>query len=237
MEDLLDLKINGIPYPMVYVEPGAFRMGTDRNYVDIKFKEGYYIGMYLVTQALWKSIMGNNPSYFKLGNHPVEGVYKDDICKRNGFLEILNAKDEARRLNIQDGLQFKLPSEAQWEYAARGGRESQSFLYAGSNKLKEVGWYRNNSSRQTQPIGLKHPNELGLYDMCGNVDEWCADYWHNRLGDAPSNGDAWYENGDEFQGVRRGGSCEDDDSYGPISDRIRPDTLIHFNIGFRLARY
>ena len=249
MTDLLDLKINEVSYPMVYVKPGAFRMGEDDNFVDIKFKKGYYIGKYLVTQRLWTSIMGNNPSRFQFENHPVETILWDDICQKDGFLEQLNASPQGKQLYRNDGLQFRLPSEAQWEYAARGGAKSNGFLYSGSQKLKEVGWYYKNSSRQTKPIGLKLPNELDLYDMSGNVREWCADHWHGNLNDTPKDGSAWlakktgffrrvFSGDDATRRVVRGGSWVIDDDYCRVSYRLRFITVDwDYYIGFRVARY
>lgn len=117
----------------------------------------YYIGKYPVTQGLWKSVMGedHNPAYYRGDKRPVESVSWHDA---QAFIQ---------KLNALSGKTYDLPTEAQWEYAARGGRRSRGYRYAGSNKLKEVGWYYNNSHRETKDVGLKYPNELGLYDMSG----------------------------------------------------------------------
>ena len=109
-------------------------------------------------------------------------------------------------LSEKEGQPYRLPSEAEWEYVARGGVKSKGFLYAGGHKLKEVGWYSKNSHGQTKPVGLKQPNELGLYDMSGNVREWCADHWHENYNGAPTDGSAWVTGGDASRRVVRGGS-------------------------------
>jgi len=127
----------------------------------------FKMGKYPVTQALWKAVMGqdNNPSYFPGDNRPVEWVSWNDAQQ---FIE---------KLNQQTGENYRLPTEAEWEYAARGGQKSRMYKYAGSNHLEEVGWFDENSHFETKPVGLKDPNELGLYDMSGNVDEWCLDWY------------------------------------------------------------
>ena len=128
------------------------------------FGGGFYIGKYPVTQAQWKTVMQNNPSNFKADNLPVESVSWNDCTT---FIEKLNKRTDVT---------FRLPKEAEWEYAARGGNKTNNYTYSGSNNLEKVGWSGSNSISRTHPVGEKNPNELGIYDMSGNVWEWCEDY-------------------------------------------------------------
>jgi formylglycine-generating enzyme required for sulfatase activity len=125
----------------------------------------YYIGVTEVTQALWQAVMGNNPSYYKGDNRPVESVSWNDC------------QEFIKKLNSLTGRTFRLPTEAEWEYAARGGNRSKGYKYSGSNKLSEVAWYTDNSRAITHQVAGKIPNELGLYDMSGNIWELCNDLW------------------------------------------------------------
>jgi len=162
-----------IEIEMVFVQGGTFQMGQE----EVAFPvhqvtlSSYYIGKYAVTQEQWVAVMGNNPSVFQNGdNYPVENVSWDEV---QIFISNLNA---------QTGKKYRLPTEAEWEYAARGGNQSQGYIYSGSNNIDDVAWYRENSNESTHPVGVKAPNELGLYDMSGNVWEWCSDW----LGKYPS---------------------------------------------------
>ncbi|MGM9839245.1 MAG: formylglycine-generating enzyme family protein [Sodaliphilus sp.] len=166
---------NGVSFEMVRVEGGTFTMGaTAEQGSDAYFFEkpthqvtlsSYSIGKTEVTQELWQAVMGSNPSNFKGSNLPVELVTWED-CQT--FI---------RKLNVLTGKNFRLPTEAEWEYAARGGDKSRGYKYSGSNTLSNVAWYDDNSSSTTHPVATKAPNELGIYDMSGNVWEWCSDWY------------------------------------------------------------
>ena len=179
------LTVNGIKYSMVWVEGGTFRMGatseqgsdaeSDEKPVHSVTLSGYYIGKTEVTQALWKVVMGSNPSSCKGDNLPVEQVSWNDCQK---FI---------RKLNSLTGQNFRLPTEAEWEFACRGGNNSRGYKYSGSNYIDNVAWYDGNSGDKTHPVGTKAPNELGIYDMTGNVWEWCADWYGDYSSGAQTN--------------------------------------------------
>ncbi|GHT42961.1 hypothetical protein AGMMS49965_15660 [Bacteroidia bacterium] len=139
---------------------------TTLNGIEV-FISSFQIGKYEVTQKQWQDVMGSNPSYFKGDNLPVETVSHDDI---QTFLT---------KLNAQTGKNYRLPTEAEWEYAAKGGQSTHNYEYSGSNTLDDVAWYRDNSSIKTHIVGTKAANELGIYDMSGNVCEWCSDWYGN----------------------------------------------------------
>lgn len=168
------LTVNGIKYNMVWVDGGTFRMGatseqgseiSDEKPVHSVTLSGYYIGKTEVTQALWQAVMGSNPSYFEGDDLPVEQVSWDDC------------QEFIRKLNSLTGQNLRLPTEAEWEFACRGGNNSRGYKYSGSNYIDNVAWYDGNSGDKTHPVATKSPNELGIYDMSGNVWEWCADWY------------------------------------------------------------
>ena len=222
--------VNGVSFTMVRVAGGTFRMGAtseqrnpehDEKPVHSVTLSSYSIGETEVTQALWKAVMGSNPSRFKGDNLPVEQVSWND-CQT--FIS---------KLNALTGRSFRLPTEAEWEFAARGGNESRGYQYSGSNNLGSVAWYRDNSGSKTHPVATKSANELGLYDMSGNVWEWCQDRYGsyscisqtNPIG--PSSGSLR---------VFRGGSCNFRarhcrvayrNGYGPSRS--------YYDLGLRLA--
>ena len=171
----LVVKVNDtLSINMMCVEGGTFMMGAmegdtqahanEKPAHEVTLTYDYYIGQTEVTQALWKAVMGNNPSTMIGDDLPVNNVLWEEA---DAFV---------KRLSQMTGYTFHLPTEAEWEFAARGGNKSQGYLYAGSNNIQEVAWYGSNSGNTTQPVGTKQPNELGIYDMSGNVIEWCSDW-------------------------------------------------------------
>ena len=194
---------NGINIEMVKVEAGSFNMGATPEMVNpwedekpvhrVTLTNDYYIGKYEVTQALWQAVMGKNPSWFKGNDLPVEQVSWNDC------------QDFISKLNAMTGKRFRLPTEAEWEYAARGGKKSRSYQYSGSNTLGDVAWYSDNSGSKTHAVGTKQPNELGIYDMAGNVDEWCQD-WYVSYSSSPQTNPTGAASGSDR--VSRGGSWD-----------------------------
>ena len=182
-----NFNVNGIEFKMVSVAGGTFNMGSeDVKALDIEklvqsvTLSDYYIGETEVTQELWEAVMGSNPSYFKGDKNPVEDVSYNDCV---GFINKLNTLLAGQ---LPDGRKFRLPTEAQWEFAARGGNKGKNnnHKYSGSNSIDDVAWYWDNSSVKTHPVKQKQPNELGLYDMSGNVYEWCSD-WGGSYSSSP----------------------------------------------------
>ena len=184
-EEVFD--VNGVKFKMVNVKGGTFTMGASNEDSDAFPWEkpshqvtlsSYSIGQTEVTQALWLAVMGSNPSGFTNDGNlqkPVEKVSWDEC------------QEFITKLNQMTGKTFRLPTEAEWEYAARGGNKSMSYKFAGSNTADDVAWYKDNSSSTTHTIASKTPNELGLYDMSGNVWEWCYDWYEEYANDAQTN--------------------------------------------------
>lgn len=189
----------------------------------VTIKNPFYMGKSPVTQKQWKNIMGNNPSHFKGGDRPVEMVSWKEAQK---FVKKLNA--------IENTDKYRLPSEAEWEYACKAGTQTRYFFGGDESKLKECAWYAENSGRKTHPIGQKKPNSWGLYDMHGNVWEWVQDKWHDNS--TPSNGSIW-EDGDGSFRVSRGGSwyCDPDSCRSAARFSRAPESRFA-NLGFRLVR-
>ena len=232
--------VNGVSFTMIGVRHGSFVMGgTEEQGSDVTSSEipthhvtltqDFSIGQTEVTQALWAAVMGSNPSYFTPTNsydlnlqRPVEQVSWDD-CQT--FIA---------KLNELTGQQFRLPTEAEWEYAARGGVRSQGFKYAGSDHLDDVAWYNANSNSIPQTVGTKTPNELGLYDMSGNVYEWVEDWYagypsEDQVDPLCTEGSIPYR-------VTRGGSVGGTPKYSRVSYRgVSQPESSNLILGLRLA--
>ena len=225
---------------MVLVEGGTYMMGNpDRDKNDEYAKDVphevtlsfFYICKYEVTEALWTAVMGSNPSDHKSGdNYPVEQVNWYDC------------QDFVEKLSELTGRHFRLPTEAEWEYAARGGQRSRGYRYSGSYNLDEIGWHVGNAHHYKREVGTKKPNELGLYDMTGNVSEWCQDkldieYYHHSPSINPQGPDrSTYKDNHCF----RGGSFCDDDKYDELKVYTRniggmPPEEKYGHLGLRLA--
>jgi len=180
-----------------FVPAGSFQMGSDKGSSSelpvhkVTFAHGFYMGRYEVTQAQWQKVMGSNPSSVTdCGeNCPVDSVMWNDAQE---FVKKLNAAN--------DGYTYRLPSEAEWEYACRAGTTGD---YAG--ELNSMGWYHDNSNDKPHPVGQKQPNAWGLYDMHGNAEEWAMDYFHDNYNGAPADGSAWLDGGEQKYRVVRGG--------------------------------
>ena len=214
---------------MVFVQGGSFMMGaTPEQGSDIEKPahrvnvSDFYIGKYQVTQAQWKAVMGNNPSRFKGEELPVEQVSWNVV-------QVFISK-----LNALTGKEYRLPTEAEWEFAARGGNKTKGYKYSGSNIVENVAWYWDNSGKQTHPVGTKSPNELYIYDLSGNVLEWCSD----RYGEYSSNAQTNPQGPNSGSArVFRGGSCVGYARSARISvrDGNWPGDS-SYNLSFRLAR-
>lgn len=175
-------RVKDVELTMIAVEGGLFEMGGAKDGSDSKpihevVLNNYAIGQTQVTQELWEAVMGSNPSKWKGLKLPVDGISWDDCQLFIG------------RLNELTDLQFRLPVVAEWEYAARGGKKSKGYRYSGSDNIDEVAWYWNNSNRQTHVVATKVPNELDIYDMSGNVWEWCQDRYEGEQDSLDNNKD------------------------------------------------
>ena len=228
------IPVNGVDLNMVWVEGGTFKMGSNDGYDDEQpvhdvTLDGYWIAETEVTQALWKAVMGEDKGwsndYGKGPNYPAYYVSYNDAVD---FCEKLNEKTDYK-------YNFRLPTEAEWEYAARGGKKSNGYKYSGSNNIDDVAWYEDNSGRVAHSVKSKKCNELGLYDMSGNVWEWCSDwysssYYHN----SPSKNPTGPSSGDYR--VLRGGSWYLNESLCRVAFRGRDTPSYRSNFyGFRVV--
>lgn len=230
--DIETINVNGVKFQMVKIQGGTFQMGaTSEQGNDISINEkpihsvtlsDYHIGQTQVTQELWQAVMGSNPSEFKGDSQcPVENVSWNDCME---FIA---------KLNRLTGKNFRLPTEAEWEYAARGGSKSRGYKYSGNNNPDLVAWYDGNSINKTHPVAQKQANELGLYDMSGNVWEWCSDWYGEYINEVQTNPTGPITGTDY---VQRGGSWENG-SIGVRVSRRSPGTpaLRGCYYGLRLA--
>jgi formylglycine-generating enzyme len=232
-----------LAFNLIFIKSGTFKMGSERHSdekpIHAVTLSDYWIGEVPVTQALWAHVMQDtdmaDPSNFKGDNRPVERVSWENI--NNEFLPRLNQMTKGLRPKDSE---YRLPTEAQWEYAARGGEywKEHPFEYSGSDKINEVAWYDENSHRETKPVGLKTPNLLGLYDMSGNVWEWCEDQWHSDYNGAPIDGSAWVDKEGGSDRVMRGGSWFDYSEFcRPSIRHTDPPPDSDSFIGFRLVLF
>ncbi|MBR5784614.1 MAG: formylglycine-generating enzyme family protein [Bacteroidales bacterium] len=223
--------VDGILFNMIPVQGGTFTIGCTKEQSDecwdIEKPEhkviitGYYLAETEVTQELWEAVMGNNPSTFKGSKRPVENISWDD------------AQEFIKRLNKKTGRKFRLPTEAEWEFAARGGNLTKRNKYCGSNNLDDVAWYDENAEAQTHEVKTKQPNELGFYDMSGNVWEWCNDWFTVYTVHSETNPQGVPKG---FRRILRGGCWNSYSSFCRVSHR---DSYIpsanDYGSGLRLA--
>lgn len=230
-QSVMTIPVGNVSFRMIRVDGGTFTMGgTSEQGSDAYSSEkpthsvtlsSYYIGETEVTQELWQEVMGSNPSNFKGSRRPVECVSWEDC------------QDFIRRLNQRTGKNFRLPTEAEWEYAARGGRKSYGSKYAGGSNVDDVAWYTSNSGSSTHPVATKRANELGLYDMSGNVWEWCQDWYGNYSSSSQTNPQGPSSGSDR---VSRGGNWYDNSRFCRVSFRLSSTPSIRdINLGLRLA--
>lgn len=238
MEDrYMTFTANGVSFKMILVAPGTFQMGksADNNDVtpvhSVTISQKFYIGETEVTQALWKAVTGYSPtsdgsswsSSYGLGdNYPAYYISYSDV---QSFIT---------KLNAATGQAFRMPTEAEWEYAAKGGNKSKGYTYSGSDTIGDVAWYTDNSSSKTHAVATKHPNELGIYDMSGNVCEWCQDWYGSYSSSAqtnpqgPSSGSLRVLRGGSWD-LNAGGFCRS--AYRGNND----PTHRYYALGLRLA--
>jgi formylglycine-generating enzyme required for sulfatase activity len=196
------ITVNGVSFVMVKVEAGTFIMGATPEMQDssenqkpvhqVTITKDFYIGKTEVTNALWVAVMGYNPSNVNGDNKPVDYVTWN------------NCQEFIEKLNACSGMKFRLPTEAEWEFAARGGNKSRHYRYSGSNNIDNVAWYCDNSGDTTHDVATKQPNELGIYDMSGNMAEWCQD-WYGSYSSSPQTDPAGPDHGERR--VSRGGDA------------------------------
>ena len=234
----------GAQLEMIAIQGGTFLMGAPKMEPDSYYEEQpqhavtippFYMGKYLVTQAQWQAVMGNNPAKFKSVHHPVETVSWNEAQE---CIKKLNALAQTIETHGHASLQFRLPTEAEWEYACRAGTQTAYSFGNDPSLLSEYAWYRGNSDNETHPVGQKKPNNFGLHDMLGNVWEWCADTWHEsyRGKGVPTDGSEWKHSGAQKKKALRGGSWVNPQHCCRCAYRINSyPNYTGDDIGFRLA--
>ena len=231
-----------VPLELLWIPPGTFLMGSpddeqdsladERPQHEVTISEGFWMGKYQITQEQWEVIMGENPSsnHFKGESRPMENVSWYDITELGGYLHYLNT--------IYPEYTFRLPSEAEWEYAYRAGTTTR--FYWGDDpdyiEIDDYAWYGDNASEMTHDVGIKLPNAWGLYDMAGNVWEWCEDDWHDNYRGAPNDGSARVDHQRSQQRVLRGGTWLAHPEYCRAATRYSSNSDSIFSlIGFRIV--
>lgn len=235
-DNSVEFNVNGVTFKMIRVEGGTFTMGAtpeqggeaenDEKPAHEVTLSPYFIGQTEVTQELWQAVMGSNPSAHQDALLPVEKITWNDC---NSFVS---------KLNQMTGKNFRLPTEAEWEYAARGGQKSDGHKYSGSDNLSDVAWYNDNAGGATHEVRTKAPNELGIYDMSGNVQEWCKDYYEALYYSfSPSNDPQGPSSGGILikYYVVRGGSMNDTATNCRVSKRFSSSSSAKQNRGMRLV--
>lgn len=235
----LEFTVKGVTFKMIYVEGGTFTMGCTSEQGDNCYKDEYpshqvtlsdfYMGETEVTQALWRAVMGSDPS--------CNGRWTYESGRGNSYpayrISWNECQEFIRKLNQLTGKTFLLPTEAQWEYAARGGNKSKGYKYAGGNTIDEVAWFITNSGSSTHPVKGKQANELGLYDMSGNVWEWCSDLYGSYSSSSQTN-PTGSSSGSKH--ILRGGGWFSNAYFCRVAVRSgcnSNDHVLHF--GFRLS--
>ena len=248
-DEILEFSLNDkVSFKMIRVEGGSFQMGAqktdpsglnydeeawdDENPVHKVTLSSFYMGEVVVTQALWKAVMGTTVKQQRDKTYP-EWQLRGEGDNYPMYVSWNECQEFIKKLNSMSGKNFRLPTEAEWEYAARGGKKSHGYKYSGGNTIGDVAWYADNSGYATHPVKGKKPNELGLYDMSGNVWEWCQD-WYNAYSSSEQTNPTGSSSG-SFR-VLRGGGWRSDARRCRVSARGSniPDSR-HLNIGFRLV--
>lgn len=217
-----------------YIAPGMFAMGSDDQEPGrwghegpphvVQLSNAFYIGITEVTQEQWRIVMGSNPSRFQSDDRPVEQITWND------------AQAFCRALFEKRGIRVRLPSEAEWEFACRAGSQTRFDFGNSENELHENAWFRANSANSTHPVASRKPNAWGLYDMHGNVWEWCEDIYHDTFLNSPPNERPWLTGGDSERRMLRGGSfTEEPDRVRSASRGAHKPFLVSHRNGFRLV--